>query len=183
MTVYPEEYDPFAVYSAERPSVDKTQNPRANTLHLQPKKRVYGTKAALTIEATYRKGNESEEGSTVSIEIAPRIGEKVQWSDKVTVQLSASELPTFCAVCLGYLPKCSFQRPGKYINVTRQKDKMYISAKSASTVVYGVPVPIGEAYHLSNLALSQLMRSSFTSNGDLVIASIKGVAALHRLSE
>lgn len=73
----------------------------------QPKVRCYGANAALTVEATPLMVKGVPDGHTVNLDVAPRQGENVIWAQKITIQLSDTELPILAAVCLGFLPKAA----------------------------------------------------------------------------
>lgn len=144
----------------------------------QPKARCFGSNAAITVEASILQSKGEAGGDTVNIDVAGRKGETVDWQNKITFQLSESELALFASVCLGYLPSCEFKRPGKGIKIERQPGKLYVTA-SRSDARFSLPVPIGQVFQISTLVLSQLQKHSFVT-GETLIASLRGAAALFR---
>lgn len=84
---------------------------------LQAKVRCFGSKAALTAEATYITQEGGVPLAALNLEVAPRQGERVEWKRKIVLQLGEDDLPLLCCVCLGYLPKAEFKRPTKGITI------------------------------------------------------------------
>src|SRR5690554_6701489 len=76
---------------------------------LQAKVRCFGSKAALTAEATYITQEGGVPLAALNLEVAPRQGERVEWKRKIVLQLGEDDLPLLCCVCLGYLPKAEFR--------------------------------------------------------------------------
>lgn len=146
----------------------------------QPKVRCFGSNAALTVEATPLLVKGVPHGHTVNLDVAPRQGENVIWARKITVQLSDTELPIMAAVCLGYLPKAHFKRSGKGIFIERQPNKLFVSATQGSGNAFALPIPIGQTFQVSSLVLSQLQKQADYSDGNLLLAALKGAAALYK---
>ena len=149
----------------------------------QAKARCFGAKAALTVEATQLIHKGVPSGWTVNLDVAPRQGESIQWNRKITVQLSDTELPLLAAVCLGYLPKVSFKRPTKGISVERQANKLFISATQGSGAAFALPVPIAQTFQVGVLVLAQLKKQSPLDDGELIIAALRGAAALYSAAQ
>jgi len=149
----------------------------------QAKVKCFGNSAAMTVEAVPLISKGLQKGVTINLEVATKIGEKVNWDSKITVQLSEFELPIFASVCLGYLPRCEFKRPGKGIAIERQKGpkgKLYVSATMGKGNCPSLPVPIGQSTLISCLALSQLQKNTNLNDGSLLLAAIRGSAALYK---
>lgn len=146
----------------------------------QPKVRCYGANAALTVEATPLMVKGVPDGHTVNLDVAPRQGENVLWAQKITIQLSDTELPILAAVCLGFLPKAHFKRSDKGIFVERQPNKLFISATQGSGKVFALPLPIGDTFHVSSLVLSQLQKQAGFCDSNLLIAALRGSAGLYK---
>lgn len=147
----------------------------------QAKVRCFGSRAALTVEATslVRKGELT--GQTVNLDIAPRLNEQVDWPRKITIQLSENELPLLACVCLGYLPKIEFKRPGKGVYIERQANRLFVSATSGSGNVFALPLPIGQVFQVSSLILKQLQAHTGLLDGALVISALRGASQLFKL--
>jgi len=146
----------------------------------QAKVRCYGSSSALTIEATKLHKNNVECGDTVNLDVAPKGDNGVQWDRKITVQLSENELPILAAVCLGYLPKAEFKRPGKGVVVQRQENKIYVSATQGAGNNFALPIPIGQSFQIASLLLIQLQKQTQLYDGDLLIAALRGSASLYK---
>ena len=146
----------------------------------QEKVRCFGSNAALTIEAT-KLNRDDDTVPTVNIDVAPRNNKNVDWSRKITLQLSEDELPIYASVLLGQLPICEFKRPLKGIRIQRQKSRLYITATAQGDGnAFALPIPIGQTFRISSLVLKQLKLQS-ELDGDLLIAAIKGAAALYTI--
>lgn len=137
----------------------------------------YGRQAALCVEATRLPRSKQ---ATVSLEIAPRRGEDMDWTHKIVLQLSDSELPLLCALLLGLLPKTHFKRPDKGIEIERQANHFYFKASAGSGRLYALPVTIGDGFRVSTLCLAQLQQQAHTHQPELVIAALRGAAALYQ---
>jgi len=146
----------------------------------QAKVRCYGSTGALTVEATQLHKNGQICGDTVNLDVAPKEGDGVKWTRKITLQLSDSELPILASVCLGYLPKAHFKRPDKGIVIERQANKMYINATQGAGNNFSLPVPIGQAFQITALVLAQLQKQTELSDGSLLIAALRGSSALYK---
>lgn len=144
----------------------------------QAKVRCYGSKAALTVEATSLVAKGEFLGQTINLDVAPRQAAKIIWNRKITLQLSETELPLLAAVCLGYLPKVDFKRANKGIVVERQPNKLFIFATRGSGNAFALPLSIGQTFQIGALALTQLKKQSTLQDGELLIAALRGGAAL-----
>jgi hypothetical protein len=148
----------------------------------QAKVRCFGSTGALTVEATLLQKNGAACGDTVSLDVAPKDSNGVQWDRKITLQLSTTELPILAAVCLGYLPKAQFKRPDKGIVIERQDNKLYVCATQGAGNNFSLPVPIGQAFQIASLLLIQLQKQTQLNDGDLLIAALRGSASLYKAS-
>jgi len=146
----------------------------------QAKLRCFGSTGALTIEATYLHKKGRICGDTVNIDVAPKDNCGVNWDNKITLQLSDSELPVLASVCLGYLPKAQFKRPTKGIIIERQTGKLYVCATQGSGKNFSLPVPIGQTFQITALVLAQLQKQSHLDDGQLLIAALRGAASLYK---
>ncbi len=144
----------------------------------QPKVKCFGSSAGMTVEATTLK--EGEGAATITLELAPKQGGHFIWEKKIALQLSDIELPELAAVCLGYLPKANFKRKTKGIEIIRQPNKLFVSASQGSGNVCALPVPIGQVFHVATLVLSQLQKQTGQHNPDLLVAALRGSAALYK---
>lgn len=144
----------------------------------QAKVRCYAGRSAITVEATSIKREDERYCATLNLDVAPRLGESIQWQKKITVQLAESELPLFAAVCLGYLPRADFKRPTKGISIERQPNKLFVSATQGKGAAYALPIPIAETFQMGSLALTQLKKQGHVEEPELLLAALRGAAAL-----
>lgn len=117
------------------------------------------------------------------MDVAPRHGDQVQWTKKVTVQLDEAEWPLLTAVCLGFLPKYHFKRPTKGITIERQPNKLFVSATQGLGAAYALPIPIAQSFQLGVLVLTQLKKQMSCKDEGLLLAALRGTAALYKPSE
>lgn len=147
------------------------------SLQTQPKLHLYGGSAALCLEGTSRGNGEP----TVNLDVAPKPdGRNVEWSRKITVQLSHNELVIVTGILLGYAQSLQCGRPGKGINIARQPGKVYVSASAGSGQIFGVPLTVGDTAKACDFMLSRLVVGSFTGSIEGCIATIRGACALLR---
>lgn len=146
---------------------------------LQEKVRCYGARAALTAEATSIVRDGQPPVAAVNLDVAPRHGEQIQWAKKITLQLGEAELPLFAALCLGFLPKVHFKRPTKGIVIERQPNKLFVSATQGQGTAYALPIPIAQSFQLGVLALTQLKKQMSCADDALLLAALRGAAALY----
>ena len=120
--------------------------------------KIYGRRAALTIEAT---ATRTDAYPTLSIEAAEKTGERkaFDWSRKITVQLTRQELPPFVAALLGLSGafEAKYHGPGrnKGIVLERQAANLYLKVSEAGRVI-GVPIGYADGVHLTAFALERL---------------------------
>lgn len=148
-----------------------------NNLQSQPKLHLYGGSAAVCFEGTTLNGGQP----TLNIDVAPKPdGRNVDWSQKITLQLSHNELVIVTGIFLGYAPKIQCGRPDKGINVARQTGKVYLSASAGSGKIFGVPLDVGDTAKAADFFLARLIAGSFTGSVDAILASVRGACALLR---
>ncbi len=152
---------------------DSSHNPA-----LLPKVRCYGSRAALTVEASPLIHKGAPVGWTLNLDVAPKNGDSVQWQRKITVQLSETELPLFAGVCLGYLPRAEFRRATKGIIIERQPNRLFVSATQGRCTGHALPVSIAQAFQIGALALHQLTKQTPLQNSHLLLAALRGACAL-----
>lgn len=140
------------------------------------KVKCFGASAALCAEATTPKDKDTP---TLTLEVAPRSGESVNWDRKITIQLSTSELPIFCGVLSGLLPCLHFKRPDKGIRIERQAGNIYVVATQGRENSFSLPVSIGDTFRLSVFALKRLKAQASLDEGSLTLA-LRGACALYK---
>jgi len=146
------------------------------------KARSFGQRAALTVEASPLMKGRDIVGSTVNLDVAPRVADQVDWTNKVTLQLSEDELMAFASVLLGLLPSYHFKRPGKGIEVERQNGKIFVKATAGVGRNYVLPLPPGRVFATSMLVLKQLQVHFDAEDVQVVVVALRGAAALMSLA-
>lgn len=117
---------------------------------------VYGGKAALCFSA-----DETKHGvPTVQIDAAPMVSERTyNWSEKVTIQLTAAEMPHVAAVIFGVLPSCDYGNHGpdhkKGFKMENQAGKVFVQLR-APGVSHAVPITAADLWKVGNLFARQL---------------------------
>lgn len=117
---------------------------------------------------------------TLRIEAAPKKGGNTKaydWTNKVSVQVTKTELPIVVAVLLGFLPSCEFGNHGdtaKWFAIENQGTSFYIKVGQASDKrILPCPVPIVEAHLAGMLALSQYTKNFEGMTTDAALEAIK----------
>lgn len=150
-----------------------------NTLAAQPKLHLYGKQAGLTIEGTTKSDSDGLI-YTVNLDVAPLVNERVDWSQKISAQLSHNELVQLAGVLLGYAPSLKVARPGKGIDIERQSGNIFIRATQGRGRIYALPLNIGGCARIADFCLMQLVRGSYSGSAELVLATVRGACALNR---
>lgn len=146
----------------------------------QPKFKYFSANAGLTAEGTIRPSKSDLPTPTLSLELAPGQERAIDWTKKIDVQLSNAELAILCATLLGYLPKCEFKRARKGVAIERQANRVYMRASASDRSLVNIGLDIGNTTQLSALALSRFSLQQPQTAPELLLASIKGAAALYR---
>lgn len=141
---------------------------------------VYGGKAALCWEADTTRGDDP----TVRLEAAAAIGErKYDWKDKVTIQLTRSELPYAAAVFLGLLPETQGKnhgigdQAGKAFVLQHQGSKVFCKVMAPNKGVRAVPIEPADAFEVGALLVCQIRRSKPWLSGQDVVTMLKAIIA------
>lgn len=143
----------------------------------QRKVKCYGRSAGLCAEQTISPAKrDALPLPTINLEVAPRQGAQMDWSRKIVVQLSDSELPQVCALLLGYQRQVELKRPGKGIDIERQAENLFVKATAGAGNLFPLPIGPGDVFRLSALFLEQLQRQSGLTDGALIIAAIRGAS-------
>lgn len=138
--------------------------------------RVYGTKAALCVEADTTRQDEP----TLRIEAAPATGPTTyDWQRKLIVQLTREELPLMTATVLGFLPRCECKNHGpdnnKGLEIVHQGGHLFVRVFQKEKGVFALPVNPTDTYALAALGLRALRQAT-------PWLSDQGVLALLRLT-
>ncbi len=117
---------------------------------------------------------------TLRIEAAPKLSGNTKaydWANKVSVQVTKTELPIVVAVLLGFLPSCEFGNHGdtaKWFSIENQGKAFYIKVGQASDKrMLPCPVPYVEAHLAGMVALSQYAKNFEGMTTDAALEAIK----------
>ena len=117
---------------------------------------------------------------TLRIEAAPKLGGNTKaydWANKISVQITKTELPIVVAVLLGFLPSCEFGTHGdtaKLFSIENQGKSFYMKVGQASDKrMLPCPVPFVEAHLAGMVALSQYTKNFEGMTTDAAIEAIK----------
>lgn len=140
---------------------------------------IYGYSSAACFEFTMNKDK-----STINIDVAPKPDNvTVSWSDKITFQLTDSELVEVAGVFLGLAPSCKCARADKGISFERQPGKVFVSASAGSGKIYGLPFGVGDCYQVADFFLTRLKQGSTSHDTASILASLRSALALNRLEQ
>lgn len=143
-----------------------------NSLH------VYGSKAALCFNASETRGGVP----TVNLDGAVSNGHRsFDWNQKITIQLTKSELPVVVAVMLGMLPSCKFSSHGpandKGFSVQHQGKSVFIQVFAKDKPAVSVPVSPEDTFYVSALLLDQLKKASGCADVNTLVNLIGATVA------
>lgn len=121
---------------------------------------VYALKYALCFNAALSSNNKNH---TIIVDAGLIVGEKkVDWQNAVKIQLSHKEIPLVYSVLMGKIPKVKFEGHGaannKGFEIERQDGKFYAKVFSKEGGVRAVPIGPLDAFALSNVVFSQIMK-------------------------
>ena len=124
---------------------------------------VYGGSAALCFNTTSSRQNRP----TISLDAAaevPNQPRNYNWADKITVQLSAQEMPLVYAVLMGYMDEFKGAGHGasndKWFTIKKQQGKIFVSVNRKGSPPRGVPISAGDLYPVISLFMRQLQADS-----------------------
>ena len=122
---------------------------------------VYGGKGALCFEADSKRTGEATIAIDAAKSSAPR---QYDWSDKVRIQVTQTELPVVAAVFAGILPSCEYSQHGpnkdKGFSIERQdKGKIYVKVMAKDKGVRGVPVEGPDVFRVASLLVRQIHKN------------------------
>lgn len=141
----------------------------------RPQHKVFGKKAALTIEAdTTRR----EQIPTIAIDAAQAQGERnYDWSNKIRLQLTSRELPVFAAVLLGVRTKFEAKNHGegsnKGMTIERQESGFFVRVFQGDEGVRALPMGAEDAFHVGSLVLRQLKAANPGLDDTALLALIR----------
>ena len=150
--------------------------------HPTQRVRAFASSGALCLEVSNTADSTSVADATLNLKLAAKrkSGEQPDWNAGIYVRMRSGEMSRLAAVLLGYAPGDEFKRPKKGISIERQQGKLYLRATEQGKATISIPVGVDDAFRLSMLTLSRLQEASGGLDSTLLIASIRGSAALLR---
>ncbi len=136
---------------------------------------VYGKSAALSFEESFTRGGVP----TVCIDAATASGPRAyDWSAKIRVQLTSSELPAVAAVFLGFIPRCEFTNHGEHsdkgFSIERQENGFFARVFAKGEKVRAVPITPNDAFYVCSLVIRQIIEGQPWLTADAVAAMVRG---------
>jgi len=149
---------------------------------------VYGKSSALEFSARTAR-NECFE--TVFIDAAKVIpnSKNINWKEKITVQLTESELPIVAAVFCGHLDNCHFANHGPENNKgfeiaqnqkpeNREKYPYLVKVFQTDRGMHVVPMTKADSFYVTQIVLAQLQRNLPHQNSTLMLAGLRLIGSV-----
>ena len=169
--------------SSNQQSMSNNMPPANNsqsTQHDEPKRFMNIKSHGKSNAIEFAPDNTQKGWDTLRIEAAPKLGGNTKaydWANKVSVQVTKTELPIVVAVLLGFLPSCEFGNHGdtaKWFSIENQGQSFYIKVGQASDKrMLPCPVPYVEAHLAGMVALSQYAKNFDGMTTDAALEAIK----------
>ena len=141
---------------------------------------IYGNQAALTIEDSRTRGSENTPGvHTLMIEIARKQSNanRYDWDNKLSVQLTESEMPQLLSLLMGWQTNCVFGYHGegrdKVLNVAHQGKHLYVSMAQGGATAGALSVNAADTFAWSMQLLRQLSRNYGGMSSDALLIVLK----------
>lgn len=158
-------------HPAGQPSPGNAGNAATDEERRQGQKKVYGGKAALTFEVDNRRNG----APTIRVEAAKILNAEARtydWKNKITIQLTTSELQKITALLLGLIKQAKFSNHGpkndKWFEFSHQEDPKYAGT---------VKVAVGEAKEMCIVSITH------EDIGDVTSLFLRQVAAAGGLDQ
>lgn len=138
-----------------------------------PGYKIYGNKAALSVELTRtRESNRFPKGEhTLSFEMASfdsaNSSAGASWHEKIIVQVTPMELPQVIAVLTGHLTEIEFKSHGKHSDKSYKLSPTRLNVSCPGTS-HSVHLHPHDRFQISSLAMKQLQRSHGSLSSDLI---------------
>lgn len=140
----------------------------------------HGAKTAIGFEPDQTRSG----WDTARIEAAAKLNpnsKAFDWENKITIQLTKSELPIVISVLLGYKKECKFQNHGesnKWFEIINQGSNFFVKVGDVlNKKLIVCPVPIVEAHLMGLLGLSQHTKNFDGLTSDAALSAIKVLAS------
>jgi hypothetical protein len=123
--------------------------------------------------------------STIRLEGAAKLNNNTKqydWKNKITIQITKSELPVIAAVLLGFMPSCEFGNHGQtnkgFALINQEKSFFFkIFEPGERKRMYVCPVPLVEANLMGTLALAQHTANFPSLSSDSALTAIRSLAS------
>ncbi|MCI2285936.1 hypothetical protein L3081_24225 [Colwellia sp. MSW7] len=164
-------------YAQQRQQAPQQQTEEAKSF-LQVK--THGGKAAFEFSP-----DKTKDGwSTIRLEGAAKLNNNTKqydWKNKITIQITKSELPVIAAVLLGFMPSCEFGNHGQtnkgFALINQEKAFFKIFEPGERKRMYVCPVPLVEANLMGTLALAQHTANFPSLSSDSALTAIRSLAS------
>lgn len=115
---------------------------------------------ACTIQKVMTRGNHHH---SLNLELAPVSGDEALWSQKLTVQVSSTELPRFCACLLKLIRNIEYKYHGEHKNKSYalewdQKGGLMVSLSTRGKRLF-IQLTGDEVFWLAEMGLDQLHKN------------------------
>lgn len=141
--------------------------------------KAFGGKAALCVEADAARFRDTP---TVRFELALAVAEKeYDWGNKLSIQVTRTELPNVCAVFLGMLPRYEMKNHGpdssKWLSMEHQGAVIFVKGGAKDAGIRALPIGAGDATYIAALMLTQLQAALGGLAMPGVLMIVRNVAA------
>lgn len=136
---------------------------------------VYGGRGALCFSVDKTK----HQFETIAVDAASSTAPKVyDWSKKIRLQLTPSELPILLAVLLGFIPEAEFaNHNGKGMKIQHQGKSIFFQLYGKDMGSRSVPVGVSDCFYVTSLCIRQLKRSQTWIDGTDLTLLLQNVVA------
>jgi len=153
--------------------VDSHHTVKSTSIKKHLSHHAYAVKSAVCFNVT-----EYNERDTITIDGAPAVApRKFNWPQKISLTLTAVELPQVACVFLGLLDQCEFSNHGpqknKGFKVVNQKDSIFINLFEKGKPSVAVPISPSDVFFISNLFTKQLASNQPWLSPSDVVASLQ----------
>ena len=136
------------------------------------KVKVFGRTGALTAEVSPL-SKPSESLPTLSLDVAKKAGDRFAWDEKVSAQLSTTELPELCALLLGKISHMKIRRPQKWMELNRQEEGIYLKAGAKDKSLIALPIEKGSVFQLATMCLELLKAQNNTNDASVIAIALR----------
>ena len=137
------------------------------------KVKVYGQQGALTAEVTPL-SRATEQIPTLSLDVAKKSpNNKFAWQEKISAQLSPTELPELCALLLGRISQMQIKRPEKWMELIAQEGGLFLKAGATDQNIIALPIEKGSIFQLTTMCLELLKTQNNTQDASVIAIALR----------